>query len=220
MGRGPKQQKTLTLLILYLPSSQPAARAAPTSVTQKMPRQNYEHRLFFNSPRKCSHQRPSVSPLSHWRRLPPASIRFRSRLSWAEPSLEVTSAWPRPSVPFWPLPVSGRTPSSAAPPFPPPRADRRAPRRRFRCGPRPGCGPRLRTSPRLCCSAGVGAVACSTAGGPAAPRIGKPRGPGFLSRGGSGRCSRWRGGGVKGRQVCRDRREDAGRRSARVAEEK
>lgn len=153
-----------------------------------------------------------MSALSHWRRLPPASIHFRSRLSWAEPSLEVTSAWPRPSIPFWPLPVSGRTPSCAAPPFPPPRADRRAPRRRFRCGPRPGCGPRLRTSPRLCCSAGP--VACSTAGGPAAPRIGKPCGPGFLSRGGSGRCSRWRGGGVKARQVCRDRREDAGRRSA------
>lgn len=75
-----------------LSSCQPIVCATPNSAIRKRVEKTVRKPVLFNSLRKCSHRNSSVFALPHWRKLSPAPTCFRSRLSWAGPSLEVTSA--------------------------------------------------------------------------------------------------------------------------------
>lgn len=166
--------RTLHSSALQLLSSQPTARATPTSATENARRTLSPSRLF-STPRVRAHTGTPLCPHfaigRSFRPLPFASSHdsVGRRSPW-DPLPPRPTPVPQPG-PF--LAASGFGPATppVAPPRPrprarpavrpwpavrpPPLAGGPAPRRRFRCGPRPGCGPRLRRTPRRSCRAGA-----------------------------------------------------------------
>lgn len=149
-----KQQKTTTLFVLSVPSSQPAPAPHQLPQPRKRAEKTTETPALSRLPagvRSQTHPAVRAFPPGNGElsQLPPAPTRSRARRSWAESSLKATSAWLHPLRPhpffggFWlqatsqplrsrPPPARGGRAGPAAP------LPVRAPRRRFRCGPRPG----------------------------------------------------------------------------------
>lgn len=119
----------------------------------------------------CSFQLRAEAPTPECRRarafpLAEPSASFNPVPPTTQPGGAVPRSHFRSTPPLVPLlaPSGSRPrPILVAPPRPRPGLAAPAPRRRFRCGPRPGCGPWLRRSPRRSCSAGASAAAFTAA---------------------------------------------------------